>query len=333
MVAWLGSATATMATVTFWIGAITAAISVMSGIKSIFNVHTARTAEEIYQGNNQIKKDAANTAAGVLGVVGGKSVPKPINAEKIGKFKNVAVRTWKASSGFVKGGVRKIPRLVSAAFKKQTWTDLYASFKKFSLRESDDLFGGNKKGIARKGDKVADVAPKKALKNMDEPKVSSKPSTTKKPVDVETKTPTKNPHTDTDIPTTKNIPATKASELKKIDADLEKPKNKQVADGEKPPKSEVLEDNPNLKEKELDNFKKYEDDADISTKKKAKEDGNAEAGKGKDRVSKAKAIAMAKIIIEANDSFRSKTEILIDECTQIRNILSTIINKVETKNV
>lgn len=39
------------------------------------------------------------------------------------------------------------------------------------------------------------------------------------------------------------------------------------------------------------------------------------------------------LIIEANDSFRSKTEILIDECTQIRNILSTIINKVEAKNV
>jgi four helix bundle protein len=39
------------------------------------------------------------------------------------------------------------------------------------------------------------------------------------------------------------------------------------------------------------------------------------------------------LIIEANDSFRSKTEILIDECTQIRNILSTIISKVEAKNV
>lgn len=39
------------------------------------------------------------------------------------------------------------------------------------------------------------------------------------------------------------------------------------------------------------------------------------------------------LIIEANDSFRSKTEMLIDECTQIRNILSTIINKVEAKNV
>jgi len=39
------------------------------------------------------------------------------------------------------------------------------------------------------------------------------------------------------------------------------------------------------------------------------------------------------LIIEANDSFRSKTEMLIDECTQIRNILSTIISKVEAKNV
>ncbi len=39
------------------------------------------------------------------------------------------------------------------------------------------------------------------------------------------------------------------------------------------------------------------------------------------------------LIIEANDGFRSKTEILIDECTQIRNILSAIISKVEVKNV
>lgn len=39
------------------------------------------------------------------------------------------------------------------------------------------------------------------------------------------------------------------------------------------------------------------------------------------------------LIIEANDNFRSKVEILIDECTQIRNILSAIISKVEVKNV
>lgn len=39
------------------------------------------------------------------------------------------------------------------------------------------------------------------------------------------------------------------------------------------------------------------------------------------------------LIIEANDSFRPKVEILIDECTQIRNILSAIISKVELKNV
>lgn len=116
----------------------------------------------------------------------------------IGKFKNAAVRTWKASSGFVKGGVRKIPRLVSAAFKKQTWTDLYVSFKKFSLKESDDLFGGNKKGIAKKTDHIPDTAPKKTLKNVDEPKVPSPTSKAdnklpekQKPVNVETKEPTK----------------------------------------------------------------------------------------------------------------------------------------------
>jgi len=39
------------------------------------------------------------------------------------------------------------------------------------------------------------------------------------------------------------------------------------------------------------------------------------------------------LIIEANEGFRTRVELLIDECTQIRNILSVIISKVENRNV
>ncbi len=340
VVGWLASATSTMASVTFWIGLITAALSLMSGIKNIYNVHTAKTAEEIFQGNHKLKQDAANTAAGVMGMVGAKSPPSPINAEKIGKFKNTVVRTWKASKGFVKGGVRKIPRLVGAAFKKETWTDLYASFKKFSAKKSDNLFGGNKKNIANKTDHVNDVAPKKVLKNADDHKVPSQTNSSgnfekklpekKKQPDLDTKTSTKQADLDTDIPVTKNIPETKAPDIKKVDTDLpeanvnkmdtdlDTPKDRQVANGEKSPKSEILEDNPNLKDKELDNFKKYEDDVDPSTKKKMEEKADGDIEKGKNHKSKKKALVMARIITKTNDQLNTPIPVLLAELAPLK---------------
>ena len=353
VVGWLASATSTMASVTFWIGLVTAALSLMSGIKNIYNVHTAKTAEEIFQGNHKLKKDAANTAAGVMGMVGAKSPPSPINAEKIGKFKNTIVRTWNASKGFVKGGIRKIPRLVGAAFKKDTWTGLYASFKKFSSKKTDDIFGGNKKNIANKTDKVNDVTPKKVLKNADDHKVPSQTNSSskfekklpekQKPVTVETKTPTKNPDLDTDIPVTKNIPETKTPDLKKVetdlpetnikkvDAEVDTPKDKQIANGEKPPKSEILEDNPNLKDKDLDNFKKYEDDVDPSTKKKMKEDADSDVDKGKNHDSKAKALMMARVIIAANDKVDTPIPGLLAELAPLKAMKGVKNFKAESK--
>lgn len=59
------------------------------------------------------------------------------------------------------------------------------------------------------------------------------------------------------------------------------PKDQQVANGGKPPKSQILEDDPNLKDKDLDNLKKYEDDADTSTKKKMKDDADSDVKKGR----------------------------------------------------
>ncbi|WP_341902097.1 hypothetical protein [Fluviicola taffensis] len=55
-----------------------------------------------------------------------------------------------------------------------------------------------------------------------------------------------------------------------------------MANGEKPPKSQILEDDPNLKDKDLDNLKKYEDDVDASTKKKMEDDADSDVKKGKD---------------------------------------------------
>ncbi len=79
-------------------------------------------------------------------------------------------------------------------------------------------------------------------------------------------------------------------DLIKIDSELDAPNEKQISAKEKPPKSEILDDNPNLKDTELDNFKKHEDNVDPAKKKKMKEDADAEVGKGKDHDSKVKAL-------------------------------------------
>jgi hypothetical protein len=348
--AWLIGATGTMFTVTFWIGLITTVLSVLSGIKNIYNVHTAKTAEQIYQGNHKIKTDAANTTAGVMAMVGAKSPPVPLNMSKLGNIKNVVVKTYKTSKGFIKRGVRKIPRLVSATFKKETWTDLYAGFKKFSAKKADDVFGGgNKKKLTNKTDQINDVKPNKVLKKVDEPKVSSQPGgkfekklpEKTKPVDIDTKTPAKTPDLDTDVPVTNKLPETDASDLKKMDKDIhaektnldktEAPKDKQVANGEKPPKSEILEDDPNLNDKELEKLKKYEDKVDDSTKKKMKEDADSDVKKGKDHDNKAKALMMARLIIAANDKIDTPISGLLTELAPLKAIKGVKDFKAESK--
>lgn len=331
---WLASATATMFTVTFWLGLITTILSVLSGIKNIYNVHTAKTAEEIYQGNSKIRTDAANTTAGVMAMVGAKSPPKPLNMSKLGTVKNMVVKTYKASKGFVKRGVRKIPRLISKSFKKETWSGLYTSFKKFSSKKADNLFDGkNKKQLANKTDKVNDVAPKKVVKHTDQPKVSTPeksngsfetkmPDKTKQ-VDIETKTPATTPHSNA---STDKLPEPSASDMKKVNKEVsdgnldktEQPKDPQVASGEKEAKSKVLEDDPNLPEKDLDDLKKYEDKVDDSTKKKMKKDADSDVDKGKNHNSKTKALMMARIVAEANDKIDAPIPVVMAELAPIK---------------
>lgn len=100
--------------------------------------------------------------------------------------------------------------------------------------------------------------------------------------------------------------------------ELHAPKDKQVANGDKAPKSAILEDNPNLKEKELDNFKKYEDDISRSKKKKMEDDADAEVGKGKNHDSKTKALVMARIIAEANDKIDTPVPLLLAELAPLK---------------
>jgi hypothetical protein len=104
----------------------------------------------------------------------------------------------------------------------------------------------------------------------------------------------------------------------KMDSDLDTPKDQQVANGENPPKSDILEDDPNLKDKELDNFKKYEDDVDASTRKKMEDDADAEVQKGPDHDSKTKALVLARIIAETNDQIDTPIPILEAELAPLK---------------
>jgi hypothetical protein len=151
-----------------------------------------------------------------------------------------------------------------------------------------------------------------------------------KPVNVDSKTPTT---TNAEVPTTKNAPELKKADLseaniKKLEKDIDPhktnidevnaPKDKQVANGEKPPKSEILNDDPNIKDKDLDNLKKYEDEVDPSTKKKMEEDADTDVKKGKDHDSKAKALMMARVIAESNDKIDTPVAVLKAELAPLK---------------
>ncbi len=161
-----------------------------------------------------------------------------------------------------------------------------------------------------------------------------------KQVDLDNTTTTKTPDLDPNTPATNQLPETNklpevnSSDLKKVDPNLgdgnankldskvdtktDPPKDPQVANGEKPPKSEILEDDPNLKDKDLDNLKKYEDDVDASTKKKMEEKADGDVDKGKNHDSKAQALMMARVITEANDKIDTPIPALMAELAPLK---------------
>ncbi|MFN8714059.1 MAG: hypothetical protein ACK5Z2_14520, partial [Bacteroidota bacterium] len=139
---WLWGATATMGTVTFWVGVVTAALSVLSGIKNAYEMHTAKTAEVLFQNNAELKKDAGNTAISILGIVGGKG--QVTGAKKMLDMLQQYPKTF-AKRMFIelkKNFMRKLtwaPRTVAAMFKKDTWKNLYASLRKYLSRNTDEF--------------------------------------------------------------------------------------------------------------------------------------------------------------------------------------------------
>jgi hypothetical protein len=142
LAAWLWSATGTMGTVTFWVGVVTAALSVLSGIKNAYEMHTAKTAEVLFQNTAELKQDAGNTAISILGIVGGKGQVSGAKQmlEMITKYpKTFGKRMFLEMK---KSFMRKLtwaPRTVAAMFKKETWKNLYASLRKYLSRQTDEL--------------------------------------------------------------------------------------------------------------------------------------------------------------------------------------------------
>ncbi|MCA6363913.1 MAG: hypothetical protein IM638_12815 [Bacteroidetes bacterium] len=139
---WLWSATATMGTVTFWVGVVTAALSVLSGIKNAYEMHTAKTAEVLFQNTAELKQDAGNTSIAILAIIGGKGQVSGAKQmlEMIQKYpKTFGKRMFLEMK---KSFMRKLtwaPRTVAAMFKKDTWKSLYASLRKYLSRQTDEL--------------------------------------------------------------------------------------------------------------------------------------------------------------------------------------------------
>ena len=150
---WLADATITMGTITFWIGAVAAVLGLLSGIKNIYDLHSAKTAETMFQETAALKTDAANTSTGILAMIGGKGQVKggQMFKDTVTKFP----RTWaKRSFLSLKNGLTskflKTVKFTKSVFKKETWSKLYQTFKMATITKTDDLFSsltGKKKTI------------------------------------------------------------------------------------------------------------------------------------------------------------------------------------------
>lgn len=76
LAAWLGGATVTMGTITFWIGAIALGLNILNGIKNIYDVHTAKTADVLFKNSGELKSDITNSGMAILAMMGGKASKK-----------------------------------------------------------------------------------------------------------------------------------------------------------------------------------------------------------------------------------------------------------------
>ncbi len=129
---WLGGATVTMGTVTFWIGAVALGLNILNGIKNIYDIHTAKTAEVMFKNTGELKNDIANSGMSVLAMIGGKSSIKGGNAVRnLAKTNPLTFgkRTFIGLKNSIKATAVSIPRRIGSVFKKETWVKGYQGFK------------------------------------------------------------------------------------------------------------------------------------------------------------------------------------------------------------
>lgn len=159
---WLADATITMGTITFWIGAAAAVLGLLSGIKNIYDLHSAKTAETMFQETAALKKDAANTSTGILAMIGGKGQVKggQMFKETVTKFpKTWAQRSFLSLKNGLTSKFLKTVKFTKSVFKKETWSKLYQTFKMATITKTDDLFSSltGKKKTFNGPDKTPDT--------------------------------------------------------------------------------------------------------------------------------------------------------------------------------
>jgi len=131
LAAWLGTATATMGTITFWVAAVALGLNLLNGIKNIYDIHTAKTADVMFENSAELKEDLAASAGAALGMLGAKATTKGGEAIKNAATKNpktFGLRQFSQVKNGTIATVANIKNRVSSVFKKSTWTKAYASF-------------------------------------------------------------------------------------------------------------------------------------------------------------------------------------------------------------
>ncbi|MCD0480750.1 polymorphic toxin type 46 domain-containing protein [Chryseobacterium sp. LC2016-29] len=132
LAAWLGGATITMGTITFWIGAIALGLNVLNGIKNIYDVHTAKTAEVLFKNSGELKSDIANSGMAILAMIGGKASKKGgASIKDLAKRnpKTFGKRMFITARNGIKASIVSIPRKITSVFKKETWIKASQRFK------------------------------------------------------------------------------------------------------------------------------------------------------------------------------------------------------------
>jgi hypothetical protein len=132
LAAWLGGATITMGTITFWIGAIALGLNVLNGIKNIYDIHTAKTAEVLFKNSGELKSDITNSGIAILAMIGGKASQKGgASIKDLAKRnpKTFGKRMFINARNGLKAKIVSIPRKITSVFKKETWIKAAQSFK------------------------------------------------------------------------------------------------------------------------------------------------------------------------------------------------------------